>query len=410
MDISRTQGQSAATMCDAQISDFVQPVGSWTMWPIWRTRYHAVSSKLYHHCRLHIKRRGELPWEGFEFGSGLSVELQYTKSLKIESGAIGLNDDFELTDQLAQFLAQNEELISSGVGLLEASLQRYRDHYRRESQWKANVLSYRFLTAVYNRPHDPSVLTKSVLETEQDLRVRDLVRSDSNAISDTFRRLNLVSASPVRLFWYLFWDDIWRRNADVITHMRTHSQDFDPHYSSCIAYTPLSRANMEAFLVVRGLFSPTRNTRAWFHPGILNKLYLRLNDIVFMNTSKVVFTSLQMYESSFNSSKAILFHIGRGSAELDMNAVENLVGPSNISVGGGTSYGDVSIRARPNFKWEAILSDNVIPKLQWQNHLFSKLGSWFGLAPFWTEDASKGLSVDVHLDQLSGMYVLDDAG
>lgn len=87
--------------------------------------------------------------------------------------------------------------------------------------------------------------------------------------------------------------------------------------------------------------------------------------------------------------------------------LETLVGPSSIG-GGGTSYADASIRARPNFRWEGILSEKVHKDIRWENRIFAKLGSWFGLTPFWTRDASKGISVDVHLDEKTGLYFVDD--
>ena len=68
--------------------------------------------------------------------------------------------------------------------------------------------------------------------------------------------------------------------------MSTHATDFDPHYPTSIAYRPLPRAALESFLTQRGLFQKN-GARDFIHSGVLNKLYFRLNQIVFRGSEKV---------------------------------------------------------------------------------------------------------------------------
>ena len=75
-------------------------------------------------------------------------------------------------------------------------------------------------------------------------------------------------------------DDLWRRNYDTIKGLLVHAQDFNPHYPTSIAYRPLPRPALEAFLVQRGLYTNKAKPTDFFHPGLLNKLYFRLNSIV----------------------------------------------------------------------------------------------------------------------------------
>lgn len=85
----------------------------------------------------------------------------------------------------------------------------------------------------------------------------------------------------------LFWqDDLWRRNNDTIPALKKHEADFNPHYVTSIAYTPLPRAALVAFLTQRGLLHNKPHWWDAFHAGFLNKLYLRLNDAVFRDSSK----------------------------------------------------------------------------------------------------------------------------
>lgn len=85
----------------------------------------------------------------------------------------------------------------------------------------------------------------------------------------------------------IFQDDLWRRNYDAISALRLHSSDFDPHFPTSVAYRPLPRPALEAFLSQRGLFHNVTRRGDFFHHGFLNKLYLRLNEIAFRGSSKV---------------------------------------------------------------------------------------------------------------------------
>jgi hypothetical protein len=82
-------------------------------------------------------------------------------------------------------------------------------------------------------------------------------------------------------------DDLWRRNHDAIKALLLHASDFDPHYPTSIAYHPLPRPALEAFLTQRGLFHNVPQWGDFFHSGFLNKLYLRLNEVAFRGSSKV---------------------------------------------------------------------------------------------------------------------------
>lgn len=84
-------------------------------------------------------------------------------------------------------------------------------------------------------------------------------------------------------------DDLWRRNHETISGLELHASEFDPHYPTSIAYTPLPRPALEAFLVQRGLLSKIPRRGDFFHAGFLNKIYLRLNDTAFRGSTRVSF-------------------------------------------------------------------------------------------------------------------------
>ena len=82
-------------------------------------------------------------------------------------------------------------------------------------------------------------------------------------------------------------DDLWRRNHETIVALNIHAPDFNPHYPTSIAYRPLPRAALEGFLGQRGLFCKNGGRADVIHSGVLNKLYFRLNQIVFRGSEKV---------------------------------------------------------------------------------------------------------------------------
>jgi len=82
-------------------------------------------------------------------------------------------------------------------------------------------------------------------------------------------------------------DDLWRRNHDTIAALERHAADFNPHFVTSIAYTPLPRAALESFLIQRGLLHSRTRWNDFFHAGFLNKVYARLNDIVFRDSDQV---------------------------------------------------------------------------------------------------------------------------
>ncbi|KAF8521485.1 hypothetical protein JB92DRAFT_3082021 [Gautieria morchelliformis] len=369
-----------------------QPVGARHSW-CWGHRYTAQASMKYHSCVFSIRRRGSLLWKGVQLGSGFDVQLTYTRDVQVDGTAIGVDDDFDLTPQLARFLTLNRELIHDRLHQINSVIRDYRRQTRRNVRAKRDTLTYEFLSTIYCNPEDSHDLTKALVEQEKDPRVRQVFAEHEVALRVTNERMLAVSRSEASTFWYLFWDDLWRRNHDTIAALKTHASDFNPHCSTSIAYRPIPRAALESFLSQRGLFA-RKGRRDFIHSGILNKLYFRLNQIVFRG-----------------SEKAIAYHLGDDSIEVDLENLEfsSHAKSSTLGTGGGTDHDDVSIRARPLYRWEAIFEDPLRPSAEGRyRRWLPKLAVWFGLTPFWKPSMAftSGVSLDVRLED--GRYVLLD--
>lgn len=80
---------------------------------------------------------------------------------------------------------------------------------------------------------------------------------------------------------------------------------------------------------------------------------------------------------------------------------------STLGTGGGTDHDDVSIRARPMYRWEAIFEDPLRRGIKGRyRRWLPKLAVWFGLSPFWklSTALTSGISLDVRFED--GRYIL----
>ena len=168
-------------------------------------RYKAQASTFYEYGTLNIKRKGYLIWKGLQLGSGFDVEITFDKHVSVDGALIGINDEYDLTPTLAQFLAQNHALIHSRMGGIEALLAGYRQFFRQECNKKVDILSYGFLSRVFDHPRDPEGLAQDVIKHEHDLRVRQLLVCSEEAFRVTYERLAAVSTTELATWWYIFW-------------------------------------------------------------------------------------------------------------------------------------------------------------------------------------------------------------
>lgn len=164
-----------------------------------------MTSTHFENAVLRIKHQGNLTWQGLNLGSGFQVELNYSKRVTVLGEVIGLTKHFDLTTPLARFLELNKQLIDEGLYEIEEKLSTYRRHHRKECLWKKRVLSYKFLSFVYDRPRDPSGLVQSTLEYERDPRVQRLMMDSEAVFKSAYNRLSTVATSEVATWWYIFW-------------------------------------------------------------------------------------------------------------------------------------------------------------------------------------------------------------
>jgi hypothetical protein len=166
---------------------------------------------------LKIKRRGYAVFDGLQLGSGFDLDIKYARDVSYSGSIFGVNDQYDLTDDLAKFLSLNHQAIQVRLPQVIRKLAEYRRHYAKEFQHKAGVLSYAFLIRVYNWPCGPSDLVKDVLKYENDLRVRQLLAGSDKVFEITYERLLAVSHTEVAAWWYIFWVMIWSQTIHLVS-------------------------------------------------------------------------------------------------------------------------------------------------------------------------------------------------
>lgn len=181
----------------------VQLVGS-RSW-ISGEKYAMQATTHFRSCVFELKHHGVQYWNNLALGSGFDIRLTYSKKVQLDGTAIGLDDDFDMNPTLAKFLSFNRHLIQSRSTELSLCLQDYRRDSRKEMETKHKVLSYKFLTMVYNWPSPAKDVTSAVEENESDENVKLLFSTNQSSLDVANQRMEATGRSEVTVWWYLFW-------------------------------------------------------------------------------------------------------------------------------------------------------------------------------------------------------------
>lgn len=147
-------------------------------------------------------------------------------------------------------------------------LAAHRDFFREEMQEKRQTLSYAFLIDVYGNEHFDRASLQAALDKEQDEKTRAILDDHTGAVRFLEERMQAANRDIICQWWYLLWDDIYRRNCNSISQLQKFESDFSPKFRSSICYRPMTRQVLESFLNVRGLWIKD-GKKGFFTHGIL---------------------------------------------------------------------------------------------------------------------------------------------
>ncbi|KAF9582023.1 hypothetical protein BGW38_000763 [Lunasporangiospora selenospora] len=240
-----------------------------------------------------IHRKKLSSWQGHNMNPGFTVTITYSDGevhdpegssqliheTTIGHDVIGITRDFQMTPALSCLLHDNHVLISHGLKRVKKVMHSYQDHYRREAFQKEAIMTYAFFVNVYDNPTlKHSELHPLLLATEENSILRHPSLQAESAISFLYERMNAVNRTRCHQWWYLFWDDLYRKNHEEISQLTP--KDFSPAFPGSICYRPMSRPDLEKFLEGAGCWQ--KDGRSGFmHVGFLNRIYTFLNHLVF---------------------------------------------------------------------------------------------------------------------------------
>lgn len=196
--------------------------------------------------------------------------------LSLDGEALGIASNFALSNTLARFLQLNRDIIEQNMPKIEARLAAHRDFFREEIENKRKTLSYSFLIDVYGNEHFDRSSLATALEKEQNERTRSILDNHAAAICFLEERMQAANRDILCQWWYLLWDDIYRRNCNSIPQLQKYEMDFSPKYRSSICYKPITRSKLEMFLRKCELWIK-EGTKGFFTHGILKWVVSRLD-------------------------------------------------------------------------------------------------------------------------------------
>jgi len=356
---------------------------------------------------LRIRHRDPSPPPAaYNFSSGFEVTIEYDDGLREDaegsarvrakavvsgSAAFELFDDFRPSNGLSKLLHDNETLLKSRLPVVDKLMRAYRAKYYDEAQRKRAVMSYGFATDIFSnhrlRIHE---LHQAFDMSSCSDVVRQLPHRYRSCIVSLYERLDAVHRSDVHRWWWLFWDDLWRRNSSDIAALRKHRTHFCPSFPTSIAYQPLPRKELELFLAKYGLWGKDGRS-SFIHPGILNSIYFYLDELVFGHGLPHL------------RKQAIRLGLGHGVDEVESHDIDslNVFDPAG-GTGGGTDYERSDIIDRHAKRWEMLMSGR--PSLSRWTRAWNRLLEWLNLHPLKVDGKHKGLYL--YLQLVDGAYHL----
>ncbi|CAG8473103.1 3957_t:CDS:2 [Funneliformis caledonium] len=241
----------------------------------------------YHHGILSIQRNKVSKWCDHNMNPGFNITISFSShECVMGHDVLGITDDFQMTFQLQKFFSDNQKVVQEGLVQIQRIMDQYRQYYRDEAQWKEEVLSYGFFVNIYDNPSIPlESLPALLMTTEENKLIQAIPESEYPSIIYLYERMRIINLSRVHQWWYLFWEDLWRKNHKEMPDLVKYPQYFSPAYRTSLCYRPMTRSELEEFLEQRGCWQ-NGGKNGFLHSGVLNRIYLYLNNVVFGRKTK----------------------------------------------------------------------------------------------------------------------------
>lgn len=241
----------------------------------------------YYRGILSIQRHKRSKWSNnYNMNPGFKITVSYVDTQSpnervVGHDVLGITDDFQMTPQLKKLFSDNKETVHIGLAEIQKLMKEYRQYYRDEAKWKEETLSYEFFINVYDNPSIPlESLPALLITTEENQLIQSLPESEYPSLIYLYERMRVVNLSRVHQWWYLFWEDLWRKNHNEMPDLIKNPDKFSPAYRTSLCYRPMTRIELEEFLEKCESWQDG-GKKGFLHSGTLNRIYLYLTNVVF---------------------------------------------------------------------------------------------------------------------------------
>lgn len=402
---------------------------------------------------LRVKIKESVEWERYNFASGFEVAIHFSQGVRMDAAgpsqikhkidvaaaqAFGLHDDFSMSPTTLRFFDDNDTILRARMPTMRSMLRRYRIHFMNEASAKQSVMKYSFLTDIFDGGMDltQEQVTEAFRASSDSPALQTFPQRFPGTMALLYERLAHLRRSDVHTYWWLWWDDCYRQNAaDYPKMSRWPGPDetcFDPRQPTSIAYRPMPRADLERFLLIRGLWQE-EGGRGPFHRGLLNRLYFTLNAITVgqrrlspdVGHIRSIYVGQGAQASIFRARRASSLdgdhhnhkeedeeeeHLSRDIGRTSESADTRHLAQRSLDTGGGTSENRSTIRDRRAWAWEQRMDGQPAMQEKWKQRLWDTVLEKLALRPYRIDPGLKPLWIFLRKDEDGQRWVLPAHG
>jgi len=193
---------------------------------------------------------------------------------------LGISESYQPTTVSDEMFESSRHVWEPSLPALEADFDAYRQGLIGERIAANNVLSHGFWYFVYNNPHlSRNHLQEYLCSKENNQVLATLTNMQQDGLDFLYKRLTFCYRHPAWGTWWCFWDEVWSHN-QYMKKISALGEELNPDSASSIAYKPMPREELEAWLDERGLRGSEGRcccSKWWLGNKALDALYAKMH-------------------------------------------------------------------------------------------------------------------------------------
>jgi hypothetical protein len=193
------------------------------------------------------------------------------EALTLGAPDIGISlPDYAPTNAFTHFMSLNGHICAASFpGVVERAAQ-YRRRLLAQRQVTRDTLSWAFYALYMDDCATAQGAREFVSRVERNESFKSAVATHGDLLDFAEARMRYYDTHPAVAFWYTFWDDLWSMNTEHAA-IKDSAEWLCPWFPTCVAYTPMARADLQAKIDQRKGLARLINDK------ILTSLYTNLD-------------------------------------------------------------------------------------------------------------------------------------